>query len=77
MYKRDYIMRMIEQLEVFLTRILRLKEAKKFDAAVFEIGEAGNTLLGLDFDLTRSLSDYRFTLKNAGNMPEQKMCFFT
>jgi len=57
MYQRDYIMRMIEQLGVFLTRILKLKEAEKFDAARMEIDRAGKTLLGLDMSLIRALSD--------------------
>lgn len=57
MYQRDYIMRMIEQLGMFLTRILGLKEAEKFDAARMEIDQAGKILLGLDMSLIRVLSD--------------------
>lgn len=57
MYQRDYIMRMIEQLGQFLTRILGLKEAKKFDAARMEIDRAGKILLGLDMSLIRVLTD--------------------
>lgn len=57
MFQRDYIMRMIEQLGQALIRIMKLKEAEKFDAAQIEINRAGKMLLGFDMALLRMLSD--------------------
>lgn len=57
MYQRDYIMRLIEQFGQALQRILGVKEAKQFDAALHEISQAGKTLLGLDMTLLRALDD--------------------
>lgn len=57
MYQRDYIMRLIEQFGQALQRILKVKEAEQFDAALHEISQAGKTLLGLDMTLLRALDD--------------------
>lgn len=57
MYKRDYIMRMIEQLGVAYQAILRLKRDGNYDEAERAISRTGQQLLGFDMDLFRSLSD--------------------
>lgn len=57
MYQRDYIMRLIAQFGQALQRILKTKEAEQFDAALYEISQAGKTLLGLDMTLLRALDD--------------------
>lgn len=57
MYQRDYIMRLIEQFGQALQRILKKREAEQFDAALYEISQAGKTLLGLDMTLLRVLDD--------------------
>jgi hypothetical protein len=57
MYKRDYIMRMIEQLGVVYQAILGLKSKGDYDEAERAISRAGQQLLGFDMDLLRSLSD--------------------
>jgi hypothetical protein len=57
MFKRDYIMRMIEQLGVAYQAILGLKTAKRYDDAERLISKTSQQLLGFDMDLLRSLSD--------------------
>ncbi len=57
MYKRDYIMRMIEQLGVAYQAILGRKSAGDYDEAERAISRTGQQLLGFDMDLLRSLSD--------------------
>lgn len=46
MYKRDYLMTMIEELAQFLGRLLFLKETKRFDVAAVEIDEFLTRFLG-------------------------------
>ena len=57
MFRRDYIMRMIEQLGVAYRGILGFKAAGEYDEAERTISRTGQQLLGFDMDLLRSLSD--------------------
>lgn len=57
MYKRDYIMRMIEQLGVAYQAILGRKSTGDYDEAERLISRTGQQLLGFDMDLLRNLSD--------------------
>ncbi len=57
MYKRDYIMRMIEQLGVAFQAILGLKSQGEYDEAERALSRTGQQLLGFDMDLLRTLSE--------------------
>jgi tetratricopeptide (TPR) repeat protein len=57
MFQRDYIMRMIEQLGIALARILKLKEAGKFDEAEIEISKTGKMFFGIDMNFIHNFSE--------------------
>ncbi|MDP2208569.1 MAG: DUF6483 family protein [Bacteroidota bacterium] len=57
MIHRDYIMRMIEQLNKVLAKILFNKEVKQFENALGEIQTSGEKFLGLKWDILNQLSD--------------------
>ena len=57
MIERDYIMRMIQMLVQSLLRILSFKEKKEYPRALNEIQNASKTLIGVELDVIRRLSD--------------------
>jgi hypothetical protein len=57
MVQRDYVLRLIEMFVKVLARILKLKEEKKYDLALAEIGEAYRSLLGIPAQFVHSMSD--------------------
>lgn len=57
MFRRDYIMRIIEQLIQALHQIIGLKAERRFDEAELVITRTGRLLLGCDMTLLRGLSD--------------------
>lgn len=57
MIHRDYIMRMIEQLNKVLAKVLFNKNLKQYDAAILEIQESGEKFLGLNWKMIEQLSD--------------------
>ncbi len=57
MIERDYIMRMIQMLVQALLRILSFKEKKDYPKALNEIQNASKTLIGVELDVIRRLSD--------------------
>lgn len=57
MLKRDYIMKLIEQLTGALSRILFKKENRDLNGAMEEINRAYTGLLGLDPEMIRSMPD--------------------
>ncbi len=57
MIHRDYIMRMIEQLNKVLAKILSNKELKQYDNALVEIQTAGEIFLGFKWKMIKQLSD--------------------
>ncbi len=56
MIHRDYIMRMIEQLNKVLSKILFNKEVKQFDNALVEIQTSGEKFLGVKWRIIEQLS---------------------
>jgi hypothetical protein len=57
MIERDYIMRMIQMLVQALARIVFLKKAREYPEALNEIQKASKTLIGVELDVIRKLSD--------------------
>ncbi len=57
MIERDYIMRMIQMLVQALLRILSYKQKKDYPKALTEIQNASKTLIGVELDVIRRLSD--------------------
>ena len=57
MIERDYIMRMIQMLVEALLRIFFFKEKKDYPKALNEIQNASKTLIGVEIDVIRRLSD--------------------
>jgi hypothetical protein len=57
MIERDYIMRMIQMLVQALIRIFSFKEKKDYPQALNEIQNASKTLIGVELDVIRRLSD--------------------
>ncbi|MDI6803241.1 MAG: DUF6483 family protein [Bacteroidota bacterium] len=57
MLQRDYIMRMIEQLNKVLSKILFNKEVKQFENALGEIQTSGENFLGFKWKMIEQLSD--------------------
>ncbi len=57
MIERDYIMRMIQMLVQALLRILSFKEKKDYPKALNEIQNASKSLIGVELDVIRRLSD--------------------
>ena len=57
MIERDYIMRMIQMLVQALIRIFSFKEKKEYPQALNEIQNASKTLIGVELDVIRRLSD--------------------
>ncbi len=57
MIHRDYIMRMIEQLNKVLAKILFNKELKQYDDAILEIQKSGEKFLGFNWKMIDQLSD--------------------
>lgn len=56
MIRQDYLMRMIEQLVKVLTKILFNKESGNYNAALNNIDDAFNMLVGLDYKIVNQLS---------------------
>lgn len=56
MLQRDYFMRMTELLVKALTKILLLKEEKKYDEAQKEIEHEGKTIIGIDIKMIDMLN---------------------
>ena len=56
MIRQDYLMRMIEQLVKVLAKILSNKDAGNFNAALNNIDDALNTIVGLDHNIIAQLS---------------------
>ncbi|CAN5530719.1 hypothetical protein BH23CHL4_BH23CHL4_02480 [soil metagenome] len=54
---QDYVMRMIQQMAVFITRVLRLREDGEYDEAIVEITHAYGRLAGLPASMVHALSD--------------------
>lgn len=57
MYKRDYILLMVEQLGRFLNRLLFLKETERYETAYIEIDQFCRTLFALSTDEIMGLPD--------------------
>jgi hypothetical protein len=57
MIERDYIMRMIQMLVQALLRILLFKKRKDYPEALNEIQKASKTLIGVELDVIRRLTD--------------------
>lgn len=57
MLHRDYIMRMIEQLNKVLAKILFNKEVKQFENALGEIQTSGEKFLGVKWNIIEKLSE--------------------
>lgn len=57
MIERDYIMRMIQMLVQALMKMLSFKEKKDYPRALNEIHNASKSLIGVDLDVIRRLSD--------------------
>jgi len=57
MFRRDYLMRIIEQLIQALHQISGLKTERRFDEAEVVISRTGRLLLGCDMTLLRGLSE--------------------
>jgi hypothetical protein len=57
MLESDYLMRLVEQLAKALSKILFLKEEKKYDDALEEIRQAGKLLIGVDLNMLNYISD--------------------
>lgn len=57
MLHRDYIMRMLEQLNKVLAKILFNKELKQYENAILEIQTAGEIFLGFNWKMIEQLSD--------------------
>lgn len=57
MLHRDYIMRMIEQLNKVLAKILLNKDLKQYDDAILEIQKSGEKFLGFNWKMIEQLSD--------------------
>lgn len=75
MFQRDYIMRMIEQLAIAVARILKLKQAGRFDEAEGEISKTARTLLGFDMDFIRTLPEEAIiTLLTESNSLDAAKC---
>ncbi len=75
MINRDYILRMIEQLAVFLQRALMLKDAKEYHESVAEIKKAGKVFLGLNSEAMDGLSDKDLIrLWSVGNDLDAEKC---
>ena len=56
MIRQDFFMRMIEQLVKVLAKILSNKEAGNYNAALNNIDDAFNTIVGLDHNIIAQLS---------------------
>lgn len=56
MLQRDYILRMIEEMGLFLQRLMGYKTAQQVEQALVLIDTAGRTLIGLDMRAIRILS---------------------
>jgi len=56
MIERDYLMRLIQQLNTVLARIMRAKQQEKYDEAQETIKEAHGELFGLDSALVGMMS---------------------
>lgn len=54
---QDYVMRMIQQMAVFITRVLRLREDGEYEEAISEITHAYGRLAGLPASMVHALSD--------------------
>jgi hypothetical protein len=54
---QDYVMRMIQQMAVFITRVLRLREDGEYEEAIGEITHAYGRLTGLPASMVHALSD--------------------
>jgi Family of unknown function (DUF6483) len=57
MIERDYIMRMIQMLVQALIKIFSFKEKKDYPQALNEIQNASKSLIGVELDVIRRLSD--------------------
>lgn len=56
MIRKDYIMRMIQQLSNFIAKIITNKNAQNYDEALRNIDSAFENILGLNFNLLDTLS---------------------
>jgi hypothetical protein len=56
MYRRDYLLRMIERLAQIIARILGQKDLKSAEEALIEIDQAGKMFAGLDRMMVSSFS---------------------
>jgi len=54
---QDYVLRMIQQMGVFITRVLRLREDGEYDEALVEITHAYGRLAGLPASLVHAISE--------------------
>ncbi len=56
MIERDYVLRMIQMLASVLSKLLFLKNSRKYDEALAEIDEAGQRFIGMKWVFLRNLS---------------------
>jgi hypothetical protein len=54
---QDYVLRMIQQMAVFITRVLRLREDGEYEEAIGEITHAYGRMTGLPASMVHALSD--------------------
>ncbi len=57
MLKRDFIMRMVDQLSRVLIRVMKLKEEQNLPAARQELGDASRRLLGVNLEVLEALDE--------------------
>jgi hypothetical protein len=57
MFRKDYVVRLIEQCAKILAKALFHKDLKQFDAATAELHTVGTKLLGLDWKVVNQMSD--------------------
>jgi hypothetical protein len=75
MYRRDYLLRMIERLAQIIARILEQKDLKSADDVLLEIDRAGRMFAGLDRTMISSFStEDLISLMHAGGTFDTNKC---